>query len=296
MISIIVASANPDLLSRFKVNTETTIGVAYEIIVFDNANGQKGLCELYNEGARRASFDLLCFAHEDIRFETDNWGRTVVASFSDNNRLGLMGVAGGAYKSLAPSSWFCYDGYPWLHHISVVQQFKHDLGRPDTNHSLQYRADTVKKVATLDGVLLFSKKNIIRDHPFDERLLTGFHGYDIDISLTIGQFYDVAATTQLLITHFSDGNYSLDWFKSTVQVHRKWKPLLPRTNENLTKKQVRFLEKRNMRFILYLAKKLGVSMLERLQLLWNSKLYRLIGWPTFLSLHKELIKKRDYQF
>lgn len=295
MISIIIASVDARLLSKIKSNIEATIQVPYELIVFENSSGERGICSIYNEGARKAQFDLLCFVHEDVHFETSGWGVKIATAFASNNKLGLLGVAGGTYKSMAPSSWFCYDGYPWLNQISVIQQFKYDTGRQTVDHSLGHKTNTQKRVATLDGVLLCSRKSIILKYPFDESLLTGFHGYDIDISLTIGQHYQVIATSQILITHFSDGHYGINWLESTLLVHRKWKHIFPVKTEPLNHKQQKFLEKRNMRFFLHLAKRIGLSKGRQLQVLWDSRIYRLLGWVAFFKLHVELFKNRTYR-
>lgn len=294
MVSIIIASVDAEALSKVKNNIRDTIHVPYELIAIENAKGERGICSIYNEGAKRAQFDLLCFVHEDVRFETSGWGKCITAAFESNSKLGLLGVAGGAYKSRAPSSWFCYDGYNWLHQIGVIQHFKYDTDRPVTDHSLEYESN-LKKVAVLDGVLLCSRKSILLNHEFDEALLTGFHGYDIDISLAIGQHWDVMATNQFLITHFSEGFYGADWFDATLLVQRKWQHLLPVMTVPLTKQQQKFLEKRNMRFFLHIARQIGSSKIKRLRLLWDSRVVKLTGWPTFLKLHIELVKKRTYR-
>lgn len=73
MISIIISSYNKDYYSQFIENVEKTIGVPYEIIQILNI-GAMGVCEAYNKGARQAKFEYLVFCHEDITFETKNWG------------------------------------------------------------------------------------------------------------------------------------------------------------------------------------------------------------------------------
>jgi hypothetical protein len=47
--------------------------------------------------------------HEDIEMKTEGWGQKVLEIFEQNPETGLIGVAGGGYKSLVPSSWYNAD-------------------------------------------------------------------------------------------------------------------------------------------------------------------------------------------
>src|SRR5690349_21085161 len=126
MISVIICSADPVELQLVKENIATTIGTVHEIIAFDNAHAEKGICELYNEGAKQAKNDILVFMHEDIEMKTADWGVKVLEIFNANPNLGLMGVAGGGYKSVVPSSWYNADleingGF----YCNLIQGFKY---------------------------------------------------------------------------------------------------------------------------------------------------------------------------
>ena len=68
MISLIVCSANSSMLEEFKDNVRLTIGVEYELIIFDNRIKRYGLCRVYNECAEKAKYDFLLFVHEDMYF------------------------------------------------------------------------------------------------------------------------------------------------------------------------------------------------------------------------------------
>uniref|UniRef100_UPI00197DC0CD glycosyltransferase n=1 Tax=Olivibacter sp. XZL3 TaxID=1735116 RepID=UPI00197DC0CD len=204
MISIIVASVDKHLLDQLKRNIKRTIGVPYEIIAFENSDGQNGLCKLYNEGANAANYEILCFSHEDVLFQTPNWGKKIVDIFRNTPDLGLLGVAGSTYKSIIPSSWsppFDYNESTWR--INILQGFKnkpliekHDFRNP--------KNELLSSVASIDGVWMCSTKKIILEHPFDEALLTGFHGYDVDISIKISQQYKVYVTHEVLLKHLSE--------------------------------------------------------------------------------------------
>src|ERR1700744_2986719 len=105
MISIIVCSVNEELFRKFEKSVADNIGVEFEIIKIDNTGNRYGICEAYNKGAASAKFEYLCFAHEDILFRSDNWGQVLIKAFEGDEHIGVIGVAGSKYKSLAPSGW-----------------------------------------------------------------------------------------------------------------------------------------------------------------------------------------------
>lgn len=104
MVTIIISSYQPHYLETLKTNLEQTIGVPYELIAIEN-KGIMGICSAYNLGASKAKFPYLCFIHEDISFKTQNWSHPLIERFETNDKTGLIGVAGGKYKSLSPSIW-----------------------------------------------------------------------------------------------------------------------------------------------------------------------------------------------
>ena len=98
MISVLICSNNPGLLTQVTNNITTTIGTEFEILHFDNREPKKGLCEVYNELASCANFPYICFLHEDVLFQTHEWGKKLNEIFLQNENTGLIGIAGSKYK------------------------------------------------------------------------------------------------------------------------------------------------------------------------------------------------------
>lgn len=224
MISIIISSCNKEYFVTLEQNISKTIGVEYEIVVVENL-GAIGICEAYNRGAQKAKFDMLCFAHEDIEFKTYNWGTKVLEIFNSNPDIGLLGAAGNIYKSLTPSHWSFPDADKNSFYVNVVQ------GDFQTVKPITFYANpthvNLKQVATIDGFWFCAPKDVILKFPFDSKTCTGFHGYDVEISLSVQKKYTVAVTFDILIRHFSSGNFNRDWIDSILKVHKKWKGTLP---------------------------------------------------------------------
>ena len=104
MISIIVSSVDNKLFDSFQQNLSETIGVPFEVIKIPN-KGEMGICAAYNLGGVQAKYDYLVFAHEDIRFHTNDWGSRLLQLFHDNEEIGLAGVVGSEYKPAVYSGW-----------------------------------------------------------------------------------------------------------------------------------------------------------------------------------------------
>jgi len=281
MITIIIASANAELLKNVTENISKTIGVSYEILSFANENGQYGICEIYNKGIKAAKYDVLCFMHEDIDIKTENWGQLVLDCFDGNFDLGLIGIAGSSYKAAFPSTW-----YSWVdkaNRYNIIQRFKHSVveTRLDYHNPLN---EKLALVTAVDGVWFCVPRSVTVDIKFDEQLLKGFHGYDLDISLSIGKKWDVAVTFDILIEHFSEGNYDRAWIEHMLLIHKKWSSALPIKNENsLNKKEAAICEMNAVKYFIDKMMFAGYKKRKMYEVLWQSKLYLILGWSDFLK-------------
>lgn len=222
MISIIVCSINELLFSDFKKSIYETISGDFEIIRIDNTNNIYGICEAYNKGAAMAKSSYLCFAHEDILIKTKNWDLILKTIFEQNTQTGIIGVAGSKYKSLSPGGW--PNGVLNLDRYNFIQCNKDEktmlYANPDNN-------DIITEVKTLDGVFLFTKKEIWENNKFDAVTFKGFHNYDLDFCLKVGLSHKLFVCYQVLIEHLSSGSENANWIKDSILLSKKWKAYLP---------------------------------------------------------------------
>lgn len=223
MLSIIICSVNEQLLINLKDNIKKTIAVEYELLVWDNAKKQSSLCQVYNEMAGKAQYPYLCFCHEDIKFETKNWGKILQSIFEKDNSIGLIGVAGSKYKSSTYSGWYTgiaeLDCYKILHEVNGVEELL--ISSVASNSCAQ-------QVVCIDGVFMVCKKTVWQNHRFNESVLQGFHFYDIDFSLRIAKGNKVVVTNNILIRHITKGgDYGDRWIESAFQFHKSMKDIMP---------------------------------------------------------------------
>lgn len=249
MISIIISSANEQFYNDIAVNITNTIGVPFELLKFDNGDGKMGICEVYNLGAKKAKYEILCYMHEDLDIKTLEWGKEIIRLFDLNKKIGVIGVAGGSYKSYAPSGWANDSHIPNTISCNYVQSFKRS-NKPSVHFHSNPGAAELAKVICVDGMWFCTLKSIALKYPFDETLLKGFHCYDIDYCLGISQEYDVMVTFNILMEHFSEGGYNQEWLKETFRIHAKWEHMLPMSVNILPEGTIQYLEKRTYKWLL----------------------------------------------
>lgn len=222
MITVIICSVNPTQRDTIITNISSTIGIEYELIVTDNQFINRGICTVYNEAAAKAGYPYLCFVHEDVCFHTQGWGQILV-DLLNNKSHALVGVSGTVYKSDLPGSWVDCDQQHYR-----VNTLQHFAGKGLVEQRFNSENKTLSEVAVIDGVFMATCKTIWENNQFDASLLKGFHGYDLDFSLSAGMMGKVLVTHEILLEHFSAGSFSKEWINDTLSVHRKWKRTLPR--------------------------------------------------------------------
>jgi GT2 family glycosyltransferase len=224
MISIIISSYQKKYLSAVKKNIAETIGVEYEIIEIDNP-GKMGICEAYNTGAKKSRYLYLCFVHEDVRFITINWGQNLINHFSSDPKCGVFGLAGSVCKNRMLTSWWqpVIEGTE-TKRTNYIQTFsngtsEHFLLNPLNEHK--------SLVVSLDGVFMAMKKDVWEKVLFDEKLLKGFHAYDLDFTIRSSKNFNNYVVYDILLEHYSEGVNDLNWLKQNLLIHNKNKGRLP---------------------------------------------------------------------
>ncbi len=238
MISIIICSRDTQVLKQISENVALTIGVPFEIQAIDNSKGTYGICEAYNIGAERSTYDILCFMHEDIKFHTQDWGKNVFKTLQDIS-IGLIGVAGGQVKTKNPEGWWVPGGS--YVRSNLIQSFPDDTPT-FTNYYNPYD-EPISDVVTVDGVWFCCRKSVWKENRFDSTVLKEFHFYDLDFSLQIfKKGLRVCVVYDVLLEHFSPGSVNKSWVKNAAIFSKKWKPYLPMSVHSFSDYKWRKLE------------------------------------------------------
>lgn len=220
MISLIICSRNSDIPQSLKENIAETIGLEYELIVIDNSKSKYSIFQAYNIGVKRANYPYLCFMHEDILYYTKDWGKIVVGHFEDE-KVGCIGVIG---SHCLPETLAYWDNMkPYLSGVvPSVNGITHSFER--------YReGKTEIPVVTVDGMWFCIKKSSFEIIQFDESLYSGFHFYDMDISMQVSQMLkkQVLVVFDILIGHYSYASINPLFLRNMNLFYDKWKSKLP---------------------------------------------------------------------
>ncbi len=218
MISCIICSRDKKLLSNVSLNIKETIGVPFEIISIENSDGKIPICKAYNSGAASARFNHLVFVHEDVLFHTAGWGTKIVEYLTQIKNVGCIGIAGGTYKTKAPTHWGSFvqaSLQPDLYYL--IQHYKN--GKHEMRDLWLDVAKKKEEAVLLDGVFLAINKD--SRICFDESM-KGFHCYDLSVCVdALEKGYKNFVTREILIEHFSSGSFSAEWIKAIHRFHLK---------------------------------------------------------------------------
>jgi hypothetical protein len=222
MISIIICSKNKEISFSLSNNIHDTIGCEYELIVIDNSKNQYSIFSAYNLGISKSTLPYLCLIHEDIEFQTLNWGNKIINHLNKPG-TGLIGVAGGQAALRVPLGWTSFNLYYNITHTYLSKRNK-IIDKKKIFPQIHHESEAV---VLLDGVFMCAERKLFSHIQFDESF-EGFHGYDQDISLqaTIAGYINYVVY-DIDLKHFSRGNFDVNYITTLLLIYDKWRDQLP---------------------------------------------------------------------
>ena len=197
-----------------------------EIIPIEN-NGQFSLPEVYNKILNDSKNDIVILCHDDIYFDSKNWGQKILNHFKRTPDYGILGLAGTTHMPKSAKWWEDFSK------MRGIVNHEHEGKKWESKYSSSL-GNQIDNVVLVDGLFIVINKNNIK-HPFNEEI-KGFHFYDVDFSfinfiddVKIGVMYDVR------VTHKSIGQTNEQWEKNREIFAEKYKDVLPvKVKRNLT--------------------------------------------------------------
>ena len=182
-------------------------------------NGEKSLSQVYNEILNESTNDIVVLCHDDIEFETNNWGDKILDHFRRNTDFGILGLAGSKFLN-SESKWWSVP-----HTMYGIVNHKNEGKKWTSNYSKDL-GKNIEDVVLVDGLFIAIHKQRI-EHNFDETI-PGFHFYDLGFCIpnyldgvNIGVIFDVR------VTHLSIGMTNESWEKNRILFSEKYKDELP---------------------------------------------------------------------
>jgi hypothetical protein len=213
-------------------------------------NGEKSLSQVYNEILEESSNNLIVLCHDDLEFDTKDWGKKIIKHF-DNSDYGILGVAG---TTEIPKSGMWWEDKRKM--LGIVNH-KHEGKKFESKYSKSW-GDKVTQCCLVDGLFIGINKNQIQ-HTFNQDI-EGFHFYDVDFSfrnfmsdVKIGVIYNVR------LTHLSIGQTNQKWEENRILFSEKHQDVLPiksDINVDYESKEFKFLKKYKIKIIINSGKNL----------------------------------------
>jgi len=260
MLSIIICSRNPAFNELLSTNIKATVGVDYELIYINNSENRYSIYSAYNEGISKSKFPFLCFVHDDIQFNTQNWGEKIIKHLN-NPTIGLAGLAGGDAMLRVPFDYGALNRCMNIIHVDKTGDKPTEYIRMPTDFK-----NNSRPVVLLDGVLICGRRLLFEKIRFDESF-GGFHGYDYDISIqSFIAGYTNIVMYDIELEHFSKGKMDVNYFRTLKKVFEKWEKHLPVFERNISKEEqnqlLKQLEKKRISRLLKWLVRSGMSINE----------------------------------
>jgi glycosyltransferase involved in cell wall biosynthesis len=204
-----------------------TCGVSNPQIIPIENEGKYSLPEAYNMILEQATNDIVVLCHDDIYFDSKNWGSKILKHFKRSPEYGILGLAGSTQLPESAKWWEDFSK------MKGIVNHEHEGKKWESKYSASL-GNQIEDVVLVDGLfIVLNKKNI--KQTFNEEI-KGFHFYDVDFSfrnfiedVKIGVIYDVR------VTHKSIGQTNEQWEQNRIKFAEKHKELLPiKIKRNLT--------------------------------------------------------------
>ena len=188
-----------------------------QINIYEN-QGASSLAQIYNEGLKSSTNDIVVFMHDDVMIETPDVTKILNKLFEENPEYGIIGLAGT--NNLMSGMW-------WQDRSSMQGQVKHESnGKIHRNNYSKDFGKTLKEVVAIDGLFFAVCKSRIANG-FDEDFL-GFHFYDIPFCINnFVKGVKIGVTTKIMVVHKSVGMVNDQWKTNKTQFEAKYGNLLP---------------------------------------------------------------------
>ena len=237
MIEIIICHTDTELIENLRRNIADTCGAAHVLSPVDNRDGKYDIFQAYQSQISRSKADIIVCCHQDIIFRSNNWGVLLEKYFTDNPNAGAIGVAGGSAQSAVPGGWMTAP--PEC--CRLINLIQHDNNGNVFTDCTITQDIPLYPAAAIDGVFMAFRREVFNEVSFTGHDLTGFHGYDIYISLQLQKHnWKVLVSSEILIEHFSMGKYSKQYIENICKVHDIHREILPVFTSDNTRENRRF--------------------------------------------------------
>lgn len=218
VIVVFSSHLSPEENEQFTKDVKDSIGVPCEVYCYPNHN-EYSLSLIYNKALaehddKKSAF---VFCHNDIIFNTSNWGKRLLAKFN-NTDYSIIGLAG--------SMLLGEKGVWWEIPQAMIGIVNHTNGLRTWTSEYSKEFAGIRPVVLIDGCFMAVNPNEITDK-FDEEFV-GFHFYDLGFCVpNYLNGVNIGVVTDIRITHKSIGITNDQWEQNRQFFIQKYSADLP---------------------------------------------------------------------
>lgn len=158
--------------------------------------------------------NIIVYIHDDIEFLRKGWGKEVLRLFNENEKYGIIGVAGSAQ--------FDENGAWWNYEKKFGQVLHRWEGKSWLTAFSPLLDKDLQEVAVIDGLFIAIHKKRISEN--FSREIESFDFYDIHFCLSnlLKKKCKIGVTTNIRVAHNSIGKLKDSWYKNREIINEKF--------------------------------------------------------------------------
>jgi hypothetical protein len=192
-----------------------TCGCDLNVICVHNPDGIS-LSKIYADMTVNEEIEtnIIVYIHDDIEFLRKGWGKEVLRLFNENEKYGIIGVAGSAQ--------FDENGAWWNYEKKFGQVLHRWEGKSWLTAFSPLLDKDLQEVAVIDGLFIAIHKKRISEN--FSRELQSFDFYDIYFCLAnyFKKKCKIGVTTNIRIAHNSIGKLKDSWYENRKIINEKF--------------------------------------------------------------------------
>ena len=212
---IFCSKKNGEENKGFIDHIKETCGCDLNVICVHNPDGIS-LSKIYADMTVNEEIEtnIIVYIHDDIEFLRKGWGKEVLRLFNENEKYGIIGVAGSAQ--------FDENGAWWNYEKKFGQVLHRWEGKSWLTAFSPLLDKDLQEVAVIDGLFIAIHKKRISEN--FSREIESFDFYDIHFCLSnlLKKKCKIGVTTNIRVAHNSIGKLKDSWYKNREIINEEF--------------------------------------------------------------------------
>ena len=212
---IFCSKKNGEENKGFIDHIKETCGCDLNVICVHNPDGIS-ISKIYADMTVNEEIEtnIIVYIHDDIEFLRKGWGKEILRLFNENEKYGIIGVAGSAQ--------FDENGAWWNYEKKFGQVLHRWEGKSWLTAFSPLLDKDLQEGAVIDGLFTAIHKKRISEN--FSREIESFDFYDIHFCLSnlLKKKCKIGVTTNIRIAHNSIGKLKDSWYKNREIINEKF--------------------------------------------------------------------------